>query len=64
MPDVPPVVTSPAPIPPKPSDSKTTAVLKAVYNVLISRPVRPYEIALALACLKAAEKAAGFSVGF
>lgn len=36
----------------------------AVWKVVVSRPVRPIEIALALAVLRGVEKTFGFNVGF
>ena len=45
---------------PAPGESKFKKAAKAVYDVLISRPVRPYEVAIALAVLKALEQALGF----
>ena len=40
------------------------AAFFGVVHVLASRPMRPYEAAIGLACLKALEKAFGFKIGF
>jgi hypothetical protein len=43
---------------------RAKAILAALVRVLVSRPVRPYEVAIGIAVFKAVEKAAGFKVGF
>ena len=47
----------PAAPPSAPNASTFKKIVKAVYDVLISRPIRPYEIAIAIAVLKGIEKA-------
>lgn len=49
---------------PPPGPGEARKVADTIAKVVFSRPMRPYEIALALALFKALEKAFGFHLGY